>query len=153
MGKAFAVIAGVTVLGVGSAGALRMGLNQLAEEIRASPGFAAGWSRVERHPALLEAIGPPALAPFSLKEFVAGRQRWDFTAATTETMETGQIGLRSVRSERNEIEVPIEGPRGRAQLTIYAAEVPGKGWNPTKLEARIEGKGAPLDLLEGPPPP
>jgi hypothetical protein len=147
MGKALAVVTGVLVLGAGSAGAIKFGLGRTADEIKQAPGFSAGWSRAEQHPALLGAIGPPSLAPFSLTEFIQGRQRWDFTASVTETMETGQHGLRSVRSERNEIDVPIRGPGGRGQLTIHAAETPGKGWSPTKLEARIEGRGQPLDLL------
>jgi hypothetical protein len=147
MGKAFAVFTGVVVLGGGSAWAINSGLVRTVDEIKQSPGFTAGWSRAEQHPALLSAIGPPSLPPFSLTEFIQGRQRWDFTASVTETMETGQHGLRSVRSERNEIEVPIRGPSGRGQLTIHAAETPGKGWGPIKLEARIDGRGQPLDLL------
>ena len=153
MGKAFVVFTGVLALGVGSAGAINFGLGRVADEIQQSPGFAAGWSRAERHPALLEAMGQPSLAPFSIKEFVTGRQRWDFTASVTETMETGEKGLRSVRSERNEILVPIFGPSGRGQLTIHAAETPGKGWSATKLEAKIDGRGEPLDLLGSPAPP
>src|SRR5687768_15290074 len=101
MGKAFGVLVGVVVLGVGSAGAIKFGLGRTAEEIQQSPGFAAGWAKAERHPALLEAIGPARLAPFSLKEFVTGGQRWDFTAAVTETMETNGNAMRSIRSERN----------------------------------------------------
>jgi hypothetical protein len=153
MGKALVVLTGVTVLGLGSAVAIKFGLGRVADEIQQSPGFAAGWSRAERHPALLQAMGPPTLAPFSLKEFVTGRQRWDFTASVTETMETGEKGLRSVRSERNEIVVPIRGPSGQGQLTIHASETPGKGWSPTKLEAHIDGQGTPLDLLDATPPP
>jgi hypothetical protein len=153
MGKAFGVFTGVMVLGAGSAVAINIGLGQVVDEIRQSPGFAAGWNRVERHPALLEAIGQPTVASFSLKDYVSGRQRWDFTASITETMETGDRGLRSVRSERNEIDVPIDGPKGRAQLTIHAAEVPGKGWTPSKLEARIEGRGTPINLLGETAPP
>ncbi len=148
MGKGLVVFTGVMALGAGAVGAIQLGLGRVAEEIRESPGFAAGWKRAEQHPALLQAIGgPPALAPFSLTEFVAGHQRWDFTTSVTETMESGEKGLRSVRRERNEIDVPIRGPSGRGQLTIDAVEVPGQGWNPTRLEARIDGKGATLDLL------
>jgi hypothetical protein len=153
MGKAFAVFTGVVVLGAGSAGAINFGLGRTVDEIKQAPGFTAGWSRAERHPALISAMGPPSLAPFSLTEFIQGRQRWDFTASVTETMETGQHGLRSVRSERNEIDVPIRGPSGRGQLTIHAAERPGQGWSPTKLEARIDGRGQPLDLLAAETPP
>ena len=162
MGKAFVVFTGVMVLGAGSAFAIKFGLGRVAEEIRESPGFVAGWQKAESHPALLAAIGPPVLAPFSLLDFVSGKQRWDFTTSIIETMETaqgggdeGQVpsGLRSVRTERNEIDVPIQGPRGRGQLIVHAAEVPGQGWSPTKLEARIEGQGTALDLLGGAPPP
>jgi hypothetical protein len=147
MGKAFVVLVGVGALGVGSAGAIKFGLGRVVEEIQQDPGFAVGWSRAEKHPALLEAIGAPAIAPFSLKEYVAGKQRWDFRSSTIETMETAEKGLRSVRSERSEMEVPIRGSRGRGQLTVHAAETPGQGWGVTRLEARIEGRGAPLDLL------
>ena len=151
MGKVVAVLAGVVVLGAGSAGAITFGLGRVVEEIRQDPGFAAGWSRAERHPALLEAIGsPPTLAPFSLREYLAGKQRWDFRSSSIETMETGDKGLRSVRSERNEVDVPIRGPLGRAQLTVHAAETPGQGWALSKLEARIDGHSAHLDLLATP---
>ena len=59
MGKVVAVLAGVMILGAGSAFAIRFGLGRVVEEIRQDPGFAVGWSRAERHPALLEAIGSP----------------------------------------------------------------------------------------------
>ena len=48
MGKAFVVLTGVMVLGVGSAWAIKSGLGRVAEEIQQSPGFAAGWAREDR---------------------------------------------------------------------------------------------------------
>jgi hypothetical protein len=106
MGKALLVLTVLAVLGVGSATAIKFGLGRVAEEIQQSPGFAAGWARAERHPALLDVVGKPHLAPFSLKEFITSQQRWNFTAATTETMETSGSSVRAIRTEHNEIEVP-----------------------------------------------
>ena len=67
-------------------------------------------------------------------------------------METEEKSLRRVRSERNEIEVPIRGPLGGGSLTIHAAETPGQGWKLTKLEAQVQGRAAPIDLLAGAAP-
>jgi hypothetical protein len=152
MGKAAVAVTGLMVLGVGSAGAVHYGLGRVVEEIRQDPGFAAAWSRAERHPALIRAIGIPTVAPLSLREYLAGRQRWDVRSSKIDSMEKSDRGVRSVRSERRELEAPIRGPRGRGQLTVHAAETPGQGWTLRKLEARIEGRSTPLDLLGDPSP-
>ena len=152
MGKAFVALTGLAVLGVGSALAIKFGLGRVTEEIQQSPGFAAGWTRAERNPALLEAVGKPQLAPFSLVEFMTRRQRWSFTVTSTETMETAGGSMRAVRREHNEIEVPIRGDKGTAQLTIQADGQPSGGWNVSRLQAQVEGRGAPLDLLASAPP-
>jgi hypothetical protein len=152
MGKAFVVLTGLTVLGAGSAGALKFGLGRVAEEIQQSPGFAAGWAQAAHHPALLEVVGQPQLAPFSLKEFVTRKQRWNFTAVTNETMETSGQDVRAIRTEHNEIDVPIRGDKGTAQLIIEADERTGTGWKVTKLQAEVPGRGMPLDLLASAPP-
>jgi hypothetical protein len=144
------VIMGFVCLGAGSAGAIVWGLGRVSDEIRAAPGFAAGWARAASNPTLVAAIGAPSLAPFNLVEFVAGRQPWEFNASYTETTRATENALRTTRQERDEIEVPILGPRGGGSLQIEATQLAGGEWEVKKLQARLAGRAETIDLL-GPP--
>jgi hypothetical protein len=139
------VIAGFVFLGVGSAGAIVWGLGRVSDEIRNAPGFAAGWDKAAANPTLVAAVGAPNLAPFNLVEFVAGRQPWLFNASFVETLSDSTA--RPTLQERDEIEVPILGPRGAGSLKIEAVQMVAGGWEIKKLEARLNGRPEPLDLL------
>lgn len=134
------------LLGGGSAGAIVWGLRGVADEIQAAPGFAAGWGRAITNPALIEAIGTPTLAPFDLVEFVAGRQPWLFTQTYNDKTITTETAVRTIREEHDLIEVPIQGPKGTGSLSMEVVQVSGI-WDLKKLEARLAGQAAPLDLL------
>jgi hypothetical protein len=147
------VITGFVFLGAGSAGAIVWGLGRVSEEIRDAPGFAAGWSRAAAHPLLVDAIGAPRLAPFNLVDFVSGRQPWLFNASFTETTRPTENALRTTRQERDEIEVPIIGPRGSGSLKIEATQLTGGAWQVVQLQARLVGRAEPVDLLTAPAAP
>jgi hypothetical protein len=134
-------------LGLGSAGAIVWGLSGVADEIRAAPGFATGWARASASPLLTEALGPPQLAQFNLVEFVKRQQPWAFTSSFTTRTQTTSDGVRTIREERNEIEVPIEGPRGVGSLKMETMESEG-AWEVKKLSARLQGRPGELNLLE-----
>lgn len=136
------------LLGAGSAGAIVWGLQGVADEIRTAPGFATGWARAVQSPLLNDAVGPPQLAPFNLVEFVKGRQSWRFTASHTSNVVSTENAVRTIRQEHNEIEVPIQGPRGTGSLTMETSQSGGGTWEIKKLAARIDGRADPIDLLE-----
>jgi hypothetical protein len=146
------VITGFVFLGAGSAGAIVWGLGRVSDEVRDAPGFAAGWQKATSNPTLVAAIGAPRLAPFNLVEFVAGRQTWLFNASFVETLTPSDNTVRSTRQERDEIEVPILGPRGTGSLQIETAQLVGGDWEVKKLQARLDGRPEPLDLLASPAP-
>jgi hypothetical protein len=141
------VITGFVFLGAGSAGAIVWGLGRVSDEIRNAPGFAAGWAKAASSPILVEAIGAPRLAPFNLVDFVAGRQPWLFNASYTETTKPTENAMRTTRQERDEIEVPILGPRGSGSLKIEATQVAGGAWEVKQLQARLAGRAEAIDLL------
>lgn len=144
------VMTGFVFLGAGSAGAIVWGLGRVSDEIRTAPGFAAGWARAASNPTLIAAIGAPQLAPFNLVEFVAGRQPWTFNASHTVTTQADEDAVRTIRQERDEIEVPILGPRGSGSLVIDATQSNG-AWTVKKLEARLAGRAEAINLLDEPP--
>jgi hypothetical protein len=140
------VMSGLLLLGGGSAGAIAWGLRGVADEIQTAPGFAAGWGRAITNPALLEAIGTPTLAPFDLVKFVAGRQPWLFTQTYSDKIITTETAVRTIREEHDLIEVPIQGPKGTGALSMEVVQVSGM-WQLKKLEARLTGQPASLNLL------
>jgi hypothetical protein len=141
------VVFALLCLGAGSAGAIVWGLSGVADEIRAAPGFATGWARATASPVLTEALGPPQLAQFSLVEFIKGQQPWTFDSSFTTRTQTTSDAIRTIREERNVIEVPIEGPRGAGSLSMETMETQGT-WEVKKLKARLAGRPGELDLLE-----
>jgi len=137
------------LLGV-SAGAIHYGLRQVRQEVQSSQAFRAGWVLAQGNPTLLDAIGVPQLASFTLehfRDFIAGRQPWVLNVYNKEIPEATGRGMRSRWVRRNEIEVPIVGPRGSGRLTIHAVKDRGD-WNLQKLVADIRGHWEPIDLLE-----
>jgi hypothetical protein len=141
------VVVILLALGVGSAGVIVWGLGGVADEIRASPGFATGWARASASPKLTEALGQPQLAQFNLVEFIKGQQPWTFTSSFTTRTQTTSDAVRTIREERNQIEVPIEGPRGAGSLSMETMETEG-AWEVKKLTARLVGRPGEIDLLE-----
>ena len=133
----------------GSAGAIHYGLRQVRDEVRSSEAFNAGWVLAQRNPALLDAIGVPQLASFSVehfKDFISGQQPWVLNVYSKEIPEATGRGMRSRFVQRNEIEVPIIGTRGSGRLTIHASKDVGP-WAVEKLEADIRGHWQPINLL------
>ena len=74
-------------------------------------------------------------------------------ASFVETLTPAENTVRTTRQEHDEIEVPILGPRGAGSLKIEAAQQVSGEWDIKKLEARLLGRAAPLDLLLAPAAP
>jgi hypothetical protein len=140
------MLLGLGAFAAGAAFLVIQGLQRVSEEIRTAPGFATAWERVAANPTLIEVMGPPQLAPFDLIAFLRGRQSWRFTSSATETVVPQERALVTRRDERNDIEVPITGARGKGTLSIASKQVKGT-WRVERLEARVEGRSGALDLL------
>lgn len=58
---------------------------------------------------------------------------------------TGHFEVRGPSGEAN-LEIPLSGPRGSGTLHVRASKSAGK-WSFSKLNVRVSGRHAPLDLL------
>ena len=144
MGKAFVVFTGVMVLGAGLG---RRHQVRPRSRGRGDPAVARLRRRLvsgpSSHPALLAGHRPARAGPL-LAAGVRGRppalglhdQRHRDHGDAAQTGACAACAASATRSTCRS-----SGPSGRGQLTIHAAEAPGQGWSPTKLEARIEGRG------------